>query len=261
MTMIMRSRLRNQRQSRSFFLIFGLFLVVVFGVVFSGTLFRVGSAFISSVSIDPVGEYELLPKNVLASRLNDAERELVNIRYQAALYANLVEENERLTELLSLKTEVETGVGRIIMRPPRTHYDTLLAALGDNDVLINDLALFENFLIGTVREKSGNVALVSLYTAPGNTLDVRVGEPSAIVVAHGLGGGAFLFDVPNEVLVESGDVVTSAAYDTYVVGIVQNVVTDPDRTSKRIYAHSTVSLADIGFVRFTRPSVSTEEYE
>lgn len=250
----MRSRSRN-RNYRRFVIAIVLFLVVSVGILFSSSLFKILSAFFVSFSVETPAEYELLPKNILASRLHDAELELTHVRYQAALYAELIEENARLIKELELPTENEVGIGRVVGTPPQTHYDTLLVSLqDDHSVAVGDIALFDGFVLGSVSEIGSRAALVTLYSSPGTTLDVRVGDPSAIVVAHGLGGGSFVFDTPNEVDFAVGDTVLRAANETHVVGVVRSITGDPDKTSKRVHAQTVIAFPDIRFVRFVRPT-------
>lgn len=256
----MRSRLRNRNRFGFVAFTAVLVLLVVFGTMFSRPIFNIISALATSFSVEVVEEYTVLSKKVLAARLYDAERELGNVRYQAALYASLVEENQRLLDELGLRTPAESGIGRVIQRPPHTHYDTLLVSLKNGHaVSVGDIALFEGIALGTVEKISGSAALVSLFSSPGRTLDVRVGDPTAIVVAHGLGGGAFVFDVPNEVSLEEGDVMVSASHDTEIIGVVLSITTDPDRTTKRVHARTAASLTDVRFVHFVAPITISRE--
>lgn len=258
--MTMLSRSHNKKNISFFLLTFGLVAIVIFGILFSGTLFRLASLLIVSFALPPSNEYMLLPKNILASRLSDTERELSQIRYQSVLFTALLEENQRLADELELREPHEVGIGRVISYPPRTHYDTLLVSLKDEHAISKgNLVLFENILLGTVERTASRSALVSLFTSPGTTFDVRVGEPSAIVIAQGLGGGTFIFDVPNEIAIDAGDTVLSVAYGTRMVGVVQSITEDPDRTSKRVHAHSGVSLSDVRFVHFIETARTDEE--
>jgi len=258
--MTMRSRSPKFRQFGSAITALLLAVIVVLGIMFSGALFRLGSALIVSVSAPASEEYANLPRAVLAGRLKDAEQELARIRYQAVLSSALVAENERLLLELAIREDDETGVGRVVSAPPKTHYDTLLVSLPDNHAVSEgDVALFEGIVIGEVERTGSRAALVRLLTSPGLTTDVRVGEPGAIVVAQGLGGGAYVFDVPSGVSVASGDAVLSASYGARVLGVVGSVVADPDRTTKRVYAHAAAALSDIRFVHFIRPVRSVED--
>lgn len=259
--MIMRSRSSNSvRALGGALLALSALVFISIGVIFSGTVFRVASSLVVSFSLSPSREYQLMPKSVLASRLEDAERELSRIRYQSIFANALAEENKRLQNELGLREDGESGIGRVIGRPPRTHYDTLLVSLTDGHaVSVGDYAFFEGMLLGTASHVGENAALVELFSSPGKTTDVRIGTPEAIVVAQGLGGGAYIFDVPNDIAVAPGDTARSATHNARVVAIVQNIVVNHDRTTKRIYAHTVASFSDIQFVHFIHPSPFLED--
>lgn len=262
MMMTMRSHSHNVRHFGAALAVLLAFAVVVLGVIFSAPLFSVGTAFVTSLSLSPEAEYQLLPKATLASRLQNAEEELTHIRYQAALTDVFIKENARLLHELSLRADDESGMGRVVGAPPKTHYDTLLVELADGHaVLPGDFALFAGVLVGEAVKVSESAALVRLFSSPGTAIDVSVGTPEAIVVAQGFGGGAFVFDVPRGVAVASGDSVVSATYGGRIVARVRNVVIDPDRTTTRVYANTAAALPDMRFVHFIHPSPEIEEEE
>lgn len=253
----MRSRLNKNTRRRALPLIFGLLVVILVGVgiTLSGTLFRVAGSAVSVFSVNPTELYNNIPRPVLAERLADAEEKLSRVAFQSVMLETLQEENQQLKKELGLREARETGIGRVISRPPRTHYDTLLVSLTEgHSVSRGDIAVFEGAVLGEVLRTNSAAAVVQLFSAPGVTNDVRVGEPSAIVVIHGLGGGSYVFDVSDDVALEPGDVLISARYGTHTFGVVSTISEDPDRTTKRVYAHLPAPLSDIRFIHFLEPA-------
>jgi len=248
----MERRFRSSATARAFGLVF-IFLVLLGVVAFHGTVFRYVTSLVSFFYLTPAREYALLPNNILAARLLDAEQELARVSYQPLLFTALAEENERLKNLLDIAPDDVQGVGRVIARPPRTHYDTLLVSLSpSHQVHVGDSVFFEHTLLGVVHRVEGATALVSLFSSSGTSYDVRVGNPTSIVSIKGVGGGAFMMDVPTTVSITEGDVVFSAQDDTQMVAIVARVVEDSDKTTKTVYAHTPNSFADIRYVTFVR---------
>jgi cell shape-determining protein MreC len=173
--------------------------------------------------------------------------------YQAILYQQAVEENAKLEALLKLPHDMPVAAGRVVARPPKTLYDTLLVVVDPTaGIRDGDLVLFDGMLLGTVSDTSGGSATVLLYSAPGATTEATVGAPTAIVVAQGLGGGAFSFEVPSAVTLAPGDLVTSASGDG-VLAIVHSVHANEGSATATVYASSPVSLADIDIVEFIHP--------
>ena len=233
----------------------GIFFIVgAVSLIFHGSLFRVASSAVSYFSSSPSEEYRALPNRVLASRLADAEIELSRIRYQALLYAEIIEENSRLSELLGIATQKTIAIGQVIARPPQTHYDTLLVSLQKgHGVHEGDRAVFEGILLGEIVKVSPQGALVSLFSSAGSIIDARIDtEPTGIVSLKGQGGGAFIFEVPQNALLEAGNMLVSAQNDTEVLAIVTGVSTDPDRTVKTVFARAPVSFSELRFITIER---------
>lgn len=173
--------------------------------------------------------------------------------YQTILYQKVVEENARLSSLLSLPRAEVIAAGRVVAHPPRTLYDTLVVAIEPRTaVRRGDLVFFEGILLGTASSVTRGSTSVVLYSSPGASTEVKVGEPTAIVVMKGLGGGAFTFEVPAAVSLEPSDLVTSAATDA-VIAIVRSVSTEEGSASVRVYASAPVSMSDLDLVEFVHP--------
>ena len=252
--MIMRSR--SHRKINGITILVFLGGVVLCGslILFNGTLFRVGAFVLDSVTLPRSLELEMIPKHILAARVADSEKELATIRYQAVLYEATAQENARLKEVLSLIDTDDVSFGRVIARPPKTQYDTLLVRVQDmSAVAVADQVFFNGLFIGEVTRAEDAFVLVTLFSNPGSLHEVQVGTPSAVVSLRGLGGGSFTFSIPNEIDVIPGDIVTSVLDSSLVVAVVESVQTKDDSTSKKVFAHNAVSFSDIDFVSFRSP--------
>ncbi len=238
---------RSSRKARFGFFVPFLFLIIVAGVFFNTSLFSFFSNLVVQVQT-------LFPSSVTSSRVEDLERELTRVRYQAVLYQLLAEERDALKHQLALTTDAVVATGVVVARPPKTHYDTLLVVLpAGHQVLPGDRALFEEVVLGVVDEVSARSARVTLFSSGGTTVDARVGTPQGIVVLSGVGGGAFVFDVTQTISVSPGDRVVSAEGSGRTLAIVARVVAKPDSTLTEVYARLPVAFADLSYVSFIRP--------
>lgn len=235
-----------------------LFAAIAGAFIFHRSLFGVALSAVSYLSASPSAANLALPKRVLASRLEHAESELSRIRYQALLYSEVREENERLVGLLELSQIEAVAVARVVARPPQTHYDTLLLSLPENHaVKVGDRVVFEGMLLGEIVETAADGALAALFSSADSVIDARLDtEPTGIVTLKGQGGGAFTFEVPNAVPVEAGDTLVAAGRDTEVLAVVTQVSVDPDRTVKTVFARAPVSFSELRFVVIERLSDS-----
>lgn len=248
MTMMARSRVSKAR------VVFSTFFVVLVTalILFAPHVARYARIFFANVTakLSPNDTYAGLSVEALRERLLRAETELNQSKYQASLYSLVVEENTSLRKVINTVSLSKSVVGRVLARPPRTHYDTLLIDIGSADgVKENDLAVLNGFALGHVIRVGDSDATVELFSAPGVTHDVVVGTPHAVVVAKGVGGGAFEFSVPQGVEVSAGDTIRFQSSDTLALGVVRHVTSNAQDTSTTVRASIPLSFSDIDFIR------------
>ncbi|PIR85404.1 hypothetical protein COU15_01075 [Candidatus Kaiserbacteria bacterium CG10_big_fil_rev_8_21_14_0_10_45_20] len=219
-------------------------------VLFQHPLQRVVFSLFESISFTRETPYALIPQKTLALRLEKAEKELSRIRFQSVLYEQATLENAKLKEFIGTLDSESNTIGIVVATPPQTHYDSLVISVPTSGVIQeNDRVVFSNILLGSVSDVSGRIVKANLFSAPGNTVDARVGEPNAIVVLNGEGGGAFSFEIPQDVAIASGDIIFSTGGE-YIIAIVSSEKATPDSTSKKVFAHTPISFFELQFVEF-----------
>lgn len=197
--------------------------------------------------------YAATPRAVLVERLESAEAEAERTRYQAIVYQTVVDQYEALKQEAGQRSEDAFMTAQVIARPPKTHYDTLLLAAGSDDgVRVGDRVEAERVLLGEVSAVSAGTATVSLFSTPGSERDVRVGEPSAIVILSGQGGGAFEASIPTTVLMKAGDVAVDEATGL-VVALVGSVTHAPTDVAAVVRLSLPVALSTLTEVSLTHP--------
>ncbi|MEK9177286.1 MAG: rod shape-determining protein MreC, partial [Patescibacteria group bacterium] len=225
------------------------FVVVVsaFALQFDGMLRDLVFNFSAPLTVSP--EYGLLSRNALIAKLTDAERELERVRYANVVADLLAEENQGLRSLVHAVPLPPSVAARVLARPPRTHYDTLVVDTGlSSGVASGDLVVFGAVALGRVASAGTNTALVELFSNPGANHDVLLGEPHSVAIAKGLGGGAFELTVPEEIAVAVGDTVRFPSTQSLTLGVVVDISSKPTDVSKTVRFASPVSYADLDFV-------------
>lgn len=193
--------------------------------------------------------YDSLSRVEVEERLRIAEEELTRTKYQALLYARIVEENKNLRAVASLESISTSVTARVLSRPPRTHYDTLLIGAGSaSGVTVHDTVVFNGILLGEVISVTASSATVELYSTPKSEHDAIVGNPNAVAIARGLGGGSFEVQVPQGVEVLPNDTVRAVADDTLLLGVVVSVSGSATDATKTVHVAAPVSMNDIDFV-------------
>ncbi len=198
-------------------------------------------------------EFQTLSKDALIARLKDVEGELSRVRYQSLLYVLVTEENKSLRTALRAQ-ELEGGtLGRVIARPPRTHFDTLLIDIGnDRGVAVGDTVLLEGIALGSVLSVGDKSALVQLFSSPTVERDVVLGNPEAVAVAKGVGGGAFELSLPQNVQVSVGEIVRTPGTRALVLGVVVETTAEPTDVSQIVRLQSPVAFSELDFVSVVR---------
>lgn len=193
--------------------------------------------------------YAFLSRDALIARLSDAEGALARSRWQGTLLELMASENQELRALTGARELAPAVAARVIARPPRTHYDSLIVDRGEVDgVAEGNLVLSGGIALGHVASVGSGTALVELFSNPGSEHDVLLGEPSVIAIARGLGGGAFELSVPQDVEVSIGDLVRLPGSRSLALGVVADVSSKPTDVSKTVRFAIPASFAAIDFI-------------
>ncbi len=195
-------------------------------------------------------EYAPLSRDALIARLTNAEKQLSRVKYQALLYGLITQENESLRKAAGAATVPQGITGRVITRPPKSAYDTLMLDVGKNQGIVkDDLVVFESIALGKIISIGDTTSLVQLFSSPGAEHDVLIGEPHAVSVAKGQGGGTFELSLPQSVAVAQGDIVRIPGTETLILGVVVSVEAQSVDVTQTVHIASPVSFADLDFVR------------
>ena len=162
----------------------------------------------------------------------------------------LYHENITLKEHLGRhKKEPERIFSVVLAKPDMTPYDTLIIDVGkDNNILIGDLVIVENVILGEVAETYQTSSKVRLYSSSGERVTVFIGDNAVTAEAHGLGGGNFEIELPRNVDVFVGDSIYIPKFHPQILGTVEHINSDPNDTFERILFRSPVSLFSLRFV-------------
>lgn len=231
-----------------------IFIAVVASVSGTASYLRgIAADILAPRSADPA--YASLSRDALIARLADDENQLKDVKYQAVLYGLLAGENAKLKNALHAAPDPAGVLARVLSRPPRTAYDTLLVDQGSSaGIHEGDLAEYQGVALGKVVSVGPGSALVRLFSSPGDDTDAIFGNPAALSVAHGMGGGAFEFSVPQGISVASGDPVRMQGTEALLLAVVVSVSSQPTGASASVHARLPVSLSELDFVTIITPA-------
>jgi hypothetical protein len=222
--------------------------LVIFFTIRGSVLLRDAAMSMSApLNTDPT--YAFLTRDALIARLTDAERELSHTRWQGALIEIIGEENHALREAAKAIPATSGVTARVLVRPPRTPYDSLVLDAGaESGVNQGDLVVAGGIALGRIRSAGETSSVAELFSNPSSSHDALVGEPPVVAIARGLGGGSFELTVPQEVAVAAGDIVRLPGARSLILGIIARVSAEPTDVSKTVRFAAPVSFAALDFV-------------
>jgi cell shape-determining protein MreC len=144
-----------------------------------------------------------------------------------------------------------TVLAVILARPPRTPYDSLIIDIGEDEGLVvgDDVYAEKDYAIGTIVEVLKSTAVVKLYSAPDQKIDVLLGDSTVSVVAEGRGSGNFYIKVPKNIAVHEGDQIVIPSMKNRVLGTAERVDSDEGDAYSHVYFRMPVLLYSLHYVQ------------
>ncbi|MDP3958097.1 MAG: rod shape-determining protein MreC [bacterium] len=181
-------------------------------------------------------------REALLRENDELKMKLATLESADAELAAVRSENEALKAALGREGKRDLLLAVVLLKPPRSPYDTLLIDAGARDGVLPGERVFADgdVLIGEVARVDGRTSLVSLYSSPGRRFDARVGAYDFEAV--GEGGGEFEATVPKALEVSEGDEVIAPSLHRIVLGRVAGIRTDERNPLKLLIIASPVSV-------------------
>jgi cell shape-determining protein MreC len=202
-----------------------------------------------------VGSGSLGSPASLLSENEDLKRQLAAIELSMASSSTrfLTEENAQLKALFDRASSTPRLLAAVLERPPQAPYDSLVIDAGARDgVEIEDLVYADQIRVGTVSDVLGQTAKVTLFSSPGQTYNVLIGPGNAPAIATGRGGGQYEADLPRDVHIVVGDVVTAPSVHGGLFGVVTAVISNPSQAFEKILFAVPVNVYELKWVTIER---------
>jgi cell shape-determining protein MreC len=142
------------------------------------------------------------------TKLAEENARLVDELQKAQIKAQLFDEMRKgIQENGIIATSSRGLTARVLASPPFSPYDTLVLDAGrDAGVSLSDAVSYdETVALGVIDTVVETTSRVKLFSSPGSEQSVRIGTHDFLVVAHGIGGGAFQMLVLKDEAVARGD--------------------------------------------------------
>ncbi len=171
-----------------------------------------------------------------------------------SLIESLRSENEELKLLLGRKIDADQKIFSVVlMRPPKTPYDSLVIDIGENQGLLPGDLVYGgmDYLIGQIEEVAPATSVVKLFSTPGERIDAFLGTGSSTsaVVVEGRGGGNFYIKIPRNIVVNEGDPIVVPGINSYVLGTAENIDSGEGEAYAHVYFKLPVKLNSLQYVQ------------
>ena len=191
-------------------------------------------------------EIERLRKGITLLRLASLETEILR------------EENKEFRMLLNRETVAERVAAAILARPHQTLYDTFVVDVGRRDGITKSARVFGvgDTAVGSVEEVYARTSLISLYSTPGRSIEVLLGNDNGdgpvATEAIGRGGGDFEIRLPRGIEVLEGHAISlpglGEGLGGGIFGVIEEIIASPSDSFQTILFSSPINIQSLRFV-------------
>ncbi|MCX6747809.1 MAG: rod shape-determining protein MreC, partial [Candidatus Nomurabacteria bacterium] len=230
---------KENKRIRNFII---LFVCLLLAVAFNKSIFS-GLSYVANTFFKPVvrvgnnirANFEnkkllFASKKSLEIENNNLKQKLLELEIKGIDYAVLEDENNKLKEVFSRKSEnTDYILGAILSKPNKSAYDTLLLDVGSDDgvVLGNLVFAVGDVPLGRVSQVFDDSAKVTLFSTSGENTEVVINNSGAFMQVVGRGGGNFEMTLPRDFDLPEGTALTLPGINSYLLARVVTVISDP----------------------------------
>jgi len=264
------SYLLDKKIKRKKFLYIGIFIFIFFIVFYFRVNIWNGLSYVSHQTFRPVlvaGNYTgekfssfssyFLSKNSLYNENKNLKSKLNENKAFMSNYNSILAENILLKEILGRSSAMAGKdeksamiLSAILVKPNQSLYDTLVIDAGEGKGLkTGDMVFaFGNVPIGYVSDVYSDSSKVILFSNSGEKTNAIVSNGNVFSEIVGRGGGNFEMILPRDFTPIKGDEVVLPGIKSYVLGIVETIISDPRDPFIKALLISPVNVQELKFI-------------
>ena len=260
----MKTRLRHTSKRKQVFqVIFLSVLVIAIGMlvprIFSGLaavimypIHSTNTWLAESSSLIPVF---IRDRQSLENEIESLKNQIVVISGSDVTQQRLLEENNRLRQLLGANTETRVAAA-VIARPDELPYDLLQVDRGSTHGVEIGAPVFigEDIVIGLVIHTAPTYSFVELITTPDFQATAFISGPNVVATLEGMGGGVARVRVPQGVPLAVGNLVYLPSIEPSVFGRISHIENRPTQPEQYGYISPDTSIYSLYHVTIGKQS-------
>lgn len=194
--------------------------------------------------------YVFHEKGKLQDENIDLKNKLKEVEIKLISSQMIENQNKELKEILSYKKNVNYLAAGIIVRPPKSPYDTMIIDAGsDNGIQVGmQVTAYSDILLGYVTEVFSKTSKIKLISFPNEEINVYLQNSKLSAIAVGDGGGNFKITLPRSVEVQLGDNVITTGMNPLLIGIVDKVKIDITDAFQEVLFSLPANIQDLKYV-------------
>ncbi len=231
------------------------FIASVFIFPAFGHLFRTMLRPLTSVSSGIGSGFETLgayfgSKAHMERRNQELENQITELQTRLLDRDSIALENAALQEILNRKVSEKFTLARVLVKPNRSLYDTVIIDIGkDNNLRVGaQVFAYGDVPIGTVATVDAKTSLVKLYSSPGEVVTGRIEGLDIDVTLTGRGGGNFEAELPREVKVTEGQNVVLPASTPLIIAKFGKEISDPRDPAQKFILTGPINMSELNLV-------------
>ncbi|MFA6177342.1 MAG: rod shape-determining protein MreC [Candidatus Paceibacterota bacterium] len=190
-------------------------------------------------------------KNSLSLENQNLKTQISESAADRANYFSVVDENNKLKEILGRKNEkVRMVLAVILTKPNQSVYDTLIidAGTAQGIKIGNKVFAYGNMPIGRVDLVYDSSSRVILFSNAGEKTQGVIAGKDIFMELVGRGGCNFEIILPRDFVLQKGDQVIMPGINPYVLAVVETIISDPRDPFIKALLSSPVNIQELKFV-------------
>lgn len=165
------------------------------------------------------------------------------------------QENKSLKESWGRNTDTSRVLASVLVRPPRTPYDTIVLDVGsEQGIAEGDMVLVaDTVMLGIIDQVFEKTSRARLLSSVDTRTDAFISRNNVMVELVGTGGGNFEIRIPQDVDIVEGDDIVLPGITPRLVARVEAIESVPTDSFKRVFCKVSAHVYQMRFVSVYTP--------